>query len=94
MTLTGWYFFLSAKLYIAPIEFAISSSLVDAVENDIIASTNPQTLPLLQGINVKCVSERLAHTSIKMTLDTYSHVLLDMQEIAIKALDGIFMIVT
>lgn len=48
------------------------------------------TLLLLQGVNVKVVSERLGHTSIKMTLDTYSHVLPDMQETAVKALEGLF----
>jgi integrase len=48
------------------------------------------TLLLLQGVNLKVVSERLGHTSIKMTLDTYSHVLPDMQEAAVKALEGIF----
>jgi integrase len=48
------------------------------------------TLLLLQGVNVKVVSERLGHTSIKMTLDTYSHVLPDMQETAVKALEGMF----
>lgn len=48
------------------------------------------TLLLLQGVNVKVVSERLGHTSIKMTLDTYSHVLPDMQEAAVKALEGMF----
>jgi len=48
------------------------------------------TLLLLLGVNVKVVSERLGHTSIKMTLDTYSHVLPDMQETAVKALEGLF----
>ncbi|MBP2658562.1 MAG: integrase family protein, partial [Firmicutes bacterium] len=51
------------------------------------------TLFLLQGVIVKVVSERLGHTSIKMTLDTYSHVLPDMQETAVKALEGLFCVV-
>ena len=32
------------------------------------------TLMLLQGIHPKIVSERLGHSSIGITLDTYSHV--------------------
>lgn len=38
------------------------------------------TLLLKLGINPKIASERLGHSSIKTTLDTYSHVTLDMQE--------------
>lgn len=34
----------------------------------------------LQGENVKVVSERLGHASAALTLDTYSHVLPDMQQ--------------
>jgi integrase len=37
------------------------------------------TLLLLRGINPKVVSERLGHSSISLTLDTYSHVLPSMQ---------------
>ncbi|PGA19357.1 site-specific integrase [Bacillus thuringiensis] len=44
------------------------------------------TLLLKLGINPKIVSERLGHNSIKTTLDTYSHVTLDMQESATIAL--------
>lgn len=40
------------------------------------------TLLLLAGINPKIVSERLGHSSIRMTLDTYSHVIPAMQETA------------
>ncbi len=32
----------------------------------------------------------LGHSSISVTLDTYSHVLPNMQEKAVKAMDGIF----
>lgn len=43
------------------------------------------TLLLSQGINPKIVSERLGHANIKVTLDTYSHVLPNMQkETAVK----------
>ena len=38
------------------------------------------TLLLSEGINPKIVSERLGHASIVLTLDTYSHVLPDMQK--------------
>ncbi len=48
------------------------------------------TLMLQQGIHPKIVSERLGHSSIGITLDTYSHVLPFMQEEAAKAADAIF----
>ncbi|MGE7890512.1 tyrosine-type recombinase/integrase [Bacillus cereus] len=41
------------------------------------------TILLKLGINPKIVSERLGHSSIKTTLDTYSHVTIDMQESAV-----------
>ena len=37
---------------------------------------------LKQGIHPKIVQERLGHASIQMTLDTYSHVTLGLQEAA------------
>ncbi|MCL0065380.1 site-specific integrase [Dehalococcoidia bacterium] len=40
------------------------------------------TLMLWQGIHPKIVSERLGHSSIAITLDTYSHVLPGLQEAA------------
>ncbi len=40
------------------------------------------TLMLKEGIHPKIVSERLGHSSINITLDTYSHVLPGMQETA------------
>jgi integrase len=42
---------------------------------------------LADGINAKVVSERLGHSSIVMTLDTYAHVLPTMQEDAAKKLE-------
>jgi integrase len=48
------------------------------------------TLMLQQGVHPKIVSERLGHSSIGITLDTYSHVLPSMQEEAARAADGIF----
>ncbi|WP_263432957.1 integrase [Metabacillus rhizolycopersici] len=44
---------------------------------------------LLKGINVKVISERLRHSNIKVTLDTYSHVLPTMQEEVARKLDEI-----
>jgi integrase len=38
------------------------------------------TLLLKMGVNTKIVSERLGHSTINMTLDTYSHVLDDIQD--------------
>lgn len=46
------------------------------------------TLLLRQGVHVKAVSELLGHASVTITLEIYSHVLLDMQEQAVKALEG------
>lgn len=40
------------------------------------------TLLLLAGENPKVVSERLGHSSVTMTLETYSHVLPNMQRSA------------
>jgi integrase len=46
------------------------------------------TLLLSAGENPKIVAERLGHTSVKMTLDTYSHVLPDMQKSASDKLEA------
>lgn len=48
------------------------------------------TLMLLQGVHPKVVSERLGHSSIGITLDTYSHVLPEMQAEAARAFDDLF----
>ena len=48
------------------------------------------TLLLQQGVNPKIVQERLGHSSIKVTMDTYSHVLPDMQQQAVDALNDLF----
>jgi integrase len=47
------------------------------------------TLLLLANESPKVVCERLGHSSITLTLDTYSHVLPGMQERAAAKLDGI-----
>jgi len=45
------------------------------------------TLLLLGGMNPKVVSERLGHSSIVITLDTYSHVMPNMQREAVEVLE-------
>ncbi len=45
------------------------------------------TLFLREGVYVKVVSEMLGHASITITLNTYSHVLLDMQDSAADAME-------
>lgn len=47
------------------------------------------TLLLKQGVHPKIVSERLGHSSISMTLDTYSHVIPSMQKEAAEMFDQI-----
>jgi len=42
---------------------------------------------LMAGVNPKIVQERLGHSTIAMTLNTYSHLLPSMQEEAVKALE-------
>lgn len=48
------------------------------------------TLLLRQGVNPKIVSERLGHATVGLTLDTYSHVLPDMQDGAVQLLQDAF----
>jgi integrase len=45
------------------------------------------TLLLSKNVNPKIVSEMLGHASIAITLDTYSHVLPDMQDSAARAIE-------
>ena len=45
------------------------------------------TLALSAGINPKIVSERLGHSTIAMTMDTYSHVIPGLQEEAALAIE-------
>jgi integrase len=45
------------------------------------------SLLLLAGEHPKVVQERLGHSSIKVTMDTYSHVLPSMQRAAADRLD-------
>jgi integrase len=45
---------------------------------------------LAQGVHPKIVQERLGHSTIAMTLDTYSHVVPGLQEAAAKKFDSLF----
>ena len=45
------------------------------------------SLMLMQGVNPKIVQERLGHSDISLTLNTYSHVMPSMQESAAEKLD-------
>lgn len=47
------------------------------------------TLLLKEGVHPKIVSERLGHASIGITIDTYSHVLPGLQEMAAERFDQI-----
>lgn len=48
------------------------------------------TILLQQGVNPKIVSERLGHSTIAITLDTYSHVLPNMQKEVAEQLNTVF----
>jgi integrase len=45
------------------------------------------TLLLASGVNVKVVSEMLGHSNVSITLHIYAHVLPDMQQSAVQAMD-------
>lgn len=47
------------------------------------------TLMLRAGVHPKIVSERLGHATVAITLDTYSHVMPDMQRDAAAVVDGL-----
>lgn len=44
---------------------------------------------LLRGVQPKVVQERLGHSSIAMTMETYSHVLPSMQRAASDEIDAL-----
>ena len=44
---------------------------------------------LKQGIHPKIVQERLGHSTIAITLDTYSHVTLGLQQAAAESFDNL-----
>jgi integrase len=45
---------------------------------------------LERGVHPKVVSEALGHSSISITLDTYSHVMPSMPQAAADAIDAVF----
>jgi integrase len=47
------------------------------------------TLLLGAGVNPKVVAERLGHSSVTLTLDTYSHVLSELDEQTAEVLEGV-----
>lgn len=47
------------------------------------------TLMLRNAVPAKIVSAMLGHSSIGITLDTYSHVITEMQEGAVGVMDGL-----
>jgi integrase len=48
------------------------------------------TLLLLEGVHPKMVQERLGHSTIAMTMDTYSHLIPSMGRAAADKLDALF----
>jgi integrase len=48
------------------------------------------TLALRAGIHPKVVSERLGHATIAITLDTYSHAIPALQEVAVRIAELVF----
>lgn len=48
------------------------------------------SLLLQENVNPKIVQERLGHSNVNITLNTYSHLLPDVQQEAVKALDSLF----
>jgi integrase len=48
------------------------------------------TALLAAGVHPKVASERLGHSRVALTLDTYSHVIPGMQEDAVARIDAVF----
>ena len=48
------------------------------------------TILLLRGVHAKLVSEMLGHSTISLTLDTYSHVIPAMHGDAANVMDAVF----
>ncbi len=51
-------------------------------------SCTPATLLLSENVNPKIVQEMLGHSTITQTMDTYSHVLPDMQDQAVRVIES------
>ncbi|MFK7696127.1 tyrosine-type recombinase/integrase [Paenibacillus sp. HJGM_3] len=48
------------------------------------------TLLLMQNVNPKIVADRLGHANVRLTLDTYSHLLPSMQREAVQEIEKVF----
>ena len=48
------------------------------------------SLLVAQGLHPRVVMEQLGHSTIKLTMDTYSHVLPELQRQAAETMDGLF----
>jgi hypothetical protein len=51
-------------------------------------SCTPATLPLSENVNPKIMQEMLGHATISETMDTCSHVLPDIQDEAVSAMNS------
>ncbi len=47
------------------------------------------SLLIAKGVNIKYIQKMLGHTSIKMTMDTYGHLIPDVHDHAVNALEEI-----
>ena len=58
------------------------NDLLQKVHSDIVGGSTAPTVALMlqNAVPAKIVSAMLGHSSIGITMDTYSHVLTDMQE--------------
>jgi integrase len=66
----------------------LRSSLCGGCASDVPPATpHRATILLLKNVNPKIVSEMLGHASLAITLDTYSHVLPNMQYSAVAAME-------
>ena len=54
---------------------------------------NNATLMFLSGTNIKTISERLGHADIKITMNSYSHFLEEMDREAFENLSKILFII-
>jgi integrase len=48
---------------------------------------NHASILLKNGVNPKVIQERLGHSTISMTLDLYAHIMPDMQQEAVSAIE-------
>lgn len=67
----------------------IKTAMVPAVRFHDLRHTHA-TLLLARGVHIKVVAERLGHSNVAFTMQTYAHVLPGMQQEAVRALEGMF----